>query len=526
MKAFNRTFGLADALVVAAFISLLAVQVDKFAADPGVGWHLSTGELIYRTASIPENDPFLSSPLPRPWVSDQWLSDLLVFSVYKAGSWPLVYAVLTAIFALTFALVVLRANLKVSGLALASCFGTLVAFKLGQIHFILRPVIFAFLFFSWVYREIFLIYRRSCSDPAACRNSLRRSFLILPPVFLIWANMHPSFVLGLVLVLIAPLALALDLTVLERRAPAANQGAMIVSLSALFALCLAATLVNPYFYGLHESILSLGASSFFMRLNEEWMSPDFREYSGRLFEFSLALVAFSLFVSGNKKTGWGFFELLLLVVFGHFALQSVRMLPFFGIAASIPITEALANFSQAPIFKEWQPARRLAAALGNLERREQRTLNGSVLTAVFVFLIVAGAACGLIFYTRPAAFGPPQDQYPFAALDFVKRNLPAGQSAVIAARPDWGGFITWQGGGRLKAIIDDRNTLLGEGFYRDFFENLRPGGHWREFLRQFKTTHLLLESKSPLAASILECGALDVLYRDEIAILFAYGSAR
>lgn len=525
MKLLSRTIGLADALVVLVFISLLGAQMDKFAADPGVGWHLSTGQIVQAAWKAPQTDPFLSSPSARTWVSDQWLSDLLLFWLYQAGSWPLVYAVLTVVFALTFILVLLRGNAAICGLAMASCFGALVAFKLGQIHFILRPVVFAFLFFALVCRQIFLIYRQSLRERKSCFKSLRSGFVLLVPVFLIWANMHPSFVLGLVLLALLPLALLLDAILLGRKDSclACPQG--FAALLLLAGACLAVTFINPYFFRLHESILSLAGSEYFMRLNEEWLRPDFSEYSGRLFKNSLFMLGLSFFLAGNSKLNWGFFEFLVIAVFANFGLQSVRMLPFFGIAAALPLAEALANFGNAKFFSSWGTARRLKDMLGNLERREQRTACGTAVAVAAGAAVLAGAILTGGLPGAAVEYGPPSAKYPYAALDYVSNTLAPGQTAVLAARPDWGGFITWRGAGRIKAIIDDRNTMLGEGFYREFFDNMRPGGHWREFLRQFKTTHLLLEPGSPLAGALLECRSLEVLYQDKVAVLFRYEPA-
>lgn len=522
MKTFRFNFGLGDALVVLAFVSLLGVQLEQFAGDPGVGWHLATGRLIHEQATVPQLDPFLSAPQARPWVSDQWLSDLFLYALYAAGSWPLLYAVLTVVFALTFGLVLLRGNIRISGAALASCFAALIAFKLSQVHFILRPVIFAFLFFALTYRQIFLIYRSSFSDESECLRRLRRSLLFLPPLFAVWANMHPSFFFGLILLLLVPASVILDRMVLGSEGSCLGKKHGMILQLLLFGLCLAATFVNPYGLSLHESIASLAGSDYFMRLNEEWLPPDFREYSGKLLEFTFMILALSPFAGGRRGLKWGFFEILLMVVFGHFALQSVRILPFYGIAVSIPLAQALANLGNAPFFERWQLFRHFKARLSNVEQREQRSMGGAAIAVVMAIVIIGAGACGVVFTSSDAKFGPPPNKYPYAAVDFIFNSLAADETAVVAAHPNWGGFITWQGRGRLKPIIDDRNTMLGEQLYRDFFECLRPGGDWRDFLGRFKTTHLLLNNKSPLGAALLDSGALRLLYRDEMSMVLKY----
>ena len=51
--------------------------------------------------------------------------------------------------------------------------------------------------------------------------------------------------------------------------------------------------------------------------------------------------------------------------------------------------------------------------------------------------------------------------------------LGEGGYDTTVSTPDWGGFITWAGNGDLKPVIDDRNTLLGEQPYRDYFEGIK-----------------------------------------------------
>ena len=88
-------------LLLAAW-SVLTTGLSEFADDPGVGWHLASGEYILQHGKVPHTDPFLHAAGERPWVSDQWLSDLLIAVCYRLGSFPYVYAVLIAIYLFVF----------------------------------------------------------------------------------------------------------------------------------------------------------------------------------------------------------------------------------------------------------------------------------------------------------------------------------------------------------------------------------------------------------------------------------------
>ncbi len=93
MNGFNQTRkwwryfggkpGVQSAIVISSFFLLLGQQLIGFANDPGVGWHLADGAQIAATGQIPRTDSFLSEP--RAWISDQWLSDLLLYHMYDYG---------------------------------------------------------------------------------------------------------------------------------------------------------------------------------------------------------------------------------------------------------------------------------------------------------------------------------------------------------------------------------------------------------------------------------------------------------
>src|SRR4051812_33303020 len=80
-----------DVVALLGFLSLVAVQMFRFADDPGVGWHLASGLQSISSHVIPRVDTFLAASDPRPWISDQWLSDAFLAVLYEAGGFPYIY---------------------------------------------------------------------------------------------------------------------------------------------------------------------------------------------------------------------------------------------------------------------------------------------------------------------------------------------------------------------------------------------------------------------------------------------------
>ena len=96
-------------------------------------------------------------------------------------------------------------------------------------------------------------------------------------------------------------------------------------------------------------------------------------------------------------------------------------------------------------------------------------------------------------------------------------NEESNKKIIIAATPDWGGFITLLGEGKLQAIIDDRNTLLGESFYRNFFDSMQPGPRAELYLKELGANYILLSAQSKLGESLIEQGLAKEIVRDDLA---------
>jgi hypothetical protein len=116
--------------------------------------------------------------------------------------------------------------------------------------------------------------------------------------------------------------------------------------------------------------------------------------------------------------------------------------------------------------------------------------------------------------------GPNESVYPRKALDALL-ELPS--EAVVIAHPNWGGYITFRGFPHVRAIIDDRNTLLGEEFYRAILPRLKTAQGISELATAFGATHVLL----PRAKSFDSGVTLgSVVLQDDVATLIRVKESR
>src|SRR5258708_18535963 len=56
-----------------------------FVVDPDVWWHIKVGQDILRTHHWPNTDPYSFTALGNPWIAYEWLGEIVLALVYRAG---------------------------------------------------------------------------------------------------------------------------------------------------------------------------------------------------------------------------------------------------------------------------------------------------------------------------------------------------------------------------------------------------------------------------------------------------------
>jgi hypothetical protein len=498
--------------IALALYSLLVVQLPFFADDPGVGWHLATGELISSTHEIPRTDPFLASNFSRAWVSDQWLADLLFHSVFRTSGWNGVALSVIVLFLATYLGLLCRTIVTSGASRFSALLAALLAFKIAQIHFIFRPVVFGF--------PLFTIVSSRCLQVDRDKRG-RYELVSLALLFAAWANLHPSFMVGLILVALVPFTSFIRCAG-GAEDPSVNKAALYSDLR-LFVACAAATLVNPWGIELHRSIFSLGGSGYFMQLHEEWRSPQFRDVEGIVAEVFVMVIAVAhLFFLRTARIAP--FEALSLLVFAHLGLQSVRMLPYFAIVASVPFARSVDVIVERIASRLTRLLPGLVHLIERLATRELRAIPASlsipILCIVMIPLLEMTGHVSILQERGETRLQPSPEKYPYEAVHTLLARETTPDEVVVLSVPEWGGFLTFFGQGRIKPVIDDRNTLVGEEFYRKYLETLSPEGRWERLAVELDAKYFLLPRRARFT-EYLRCRNLPVVHQDDLSILLA-----
>jgi hypothetical protein len=472
-------------------LAILALRPTGMAGDPGVGWHLRSGEWIIATGSIPHHDPFNEARVP--WVHNQWLADVLEAFLYKAGSWPFVE--LGAIGLIMFFLMG-PLRLLVSD-ARASTVPTFMALAvvgiLSGAQWILRPVLFSFLLFAFLVLRL----KRRFGD-AEPRSLGFAELLAYGMLFFVWVQLHPGFAIGIVY----QFALLAGLIWAGRYSDAKDLAYIIV-------ISLVATFANPYGVELHRSMLSLLRDEYFMNLNVEWQSPNFRL---SFFYPFLGAIALLLLLLSFSRARLSSVEAVPLAIFLCLSLISRRYIPFFAIVLAHPLA-LLIDAAEFPAIL--RPLKQMSV---RLDKRRQTSWLYSMI--FFGVLLVATVGSGRLPGHDARASGP-DEFHPEKALDIIKDRIKGASGiATVFSTPDWGGYIIYRLSPFARPWIDDRNEMHGKEKYQTFFRLWRLSKGWRDDLSKLNAEFFLLAKDSPFAEQLTTEAGWKQLYSDETVILF------
>jgi hypothetical protein len=444
-------------------------------------WHLASGRWIWETGSLKFKDPWSFTRLGQPWMSHEWLSDLL-FHAWSSwfGMATLVWwkwSVLVSAFVLVF--LALR---KISGNSLAAYLAALLAIAVGAPFFDARPHLYSVLGFALLLHVAVL--------PSRFRWPVIVGFLF-------WANLHGGFVFGLV-ALTAMLVLARLLGESPRNA------------FPLWLGCLAAGLANPhgpeaYVFPFHYV---LNPQSPYLRVGE-WTSPweagGIRSvlYFPTIGVFVLSVVGAFFARLHRRQPRLTYTGILLGLLTLAMSLTSRRFIPLFGIAQGVLLAPVLTIYIS-----------RLAARFHIVRWTVFRQY---LLPALATIL----GACWLLPYplsSRAFLYLTSEDSFPVEAMNVVEANQLSGK--VFAFAP-WGGYLHLRTRGRLKVYIDGRDdAVFDDATYRRYTRVLGLEEGWEEVVDASGADYFLWPRRPHKHVDTLRAsGKWRVLYADWTAAL-------
>jgi hypothetical protein len=452
-----------ERLTVGLIFGALAAAACLMPAQSDTFWHLRAGEEIWQTLHVPLDEHYSFTAAGRAWPNHEWLWQVFSYALVRAGGFPVLTAACVAIvvgaLVLVYGLMVgaprERAVLMLLGLPIVACVWAL------------RPQIVSLLLLMVLLRLL-----------------VNRRFLWIPPLFVLWANVHGAVALGGA-VLCAAAAAAL----LRARGGDARDRGRALTLVVILPLAGLATALTPMGFGLWSYI---GTSMALSRANriDEWQPA----YPTGFVEIGFWLLAIAFVVLLFKRrrrlaqAGWGdLVSVAAALVILPLAVRAVRNVPPFLLAA-LPAASRLLGpdfrfrlpFGGAPPAGEPGPA----------PSPDRPRLNAALLAGFTLFELAAVAGAWAI--PHPRLGWRPLSAEALAAV----RSCPG----PLYNRYYDGGYLIWLAPER-RVFIDSRQDPYPPRFLLDQLA-VESGAPYRPLFDRYRIACVFLPADEDLAARL------------------------
>jgi hypothetical protein len=467
---------------------MVIIVLAKGLTDPDFFTHVRTGQLILDTGQVPTTDPFSFTWAGQPWTLHEWLSEVLMylmisgpgvmFSLIASG---LVPGALLAI--LLFA--VLRRGVPLRPAAVACIVSAWVFVP----YVTMRPQAL-----SWLLMAVLVTFLWGL-DAARPRRALW-----LVPLFILWANLHGLWVVGLGVV-----ALYALFTIAGRTPMSGAEGRTWIGVA--FIGCLLGVMLTPAGpSGVLYPLRYIDAGDWGLENIHEWQSPDFHAAASLgLLTLILTLLAVGIWIGGAP--GW----MSALTILGvAMSLVSLRNAPLLAVWALPVVAMGLAA--------RW-PARLTARPTPAAQQPVRRAMEAITVAAIIVVSAV------LVLPQTPAAHleETVASEFPEAAMEIIREVDP---DARVLAEYGWGGYVIWSGYDHgARVFVDGRNDMYDQAILEDYSAIREADPGWEALLASYEVDAMIWPPSAVLTRGLLDGPLADgtewcEVFRDETQVLY------
>lgn len=428
--------------------------------DPDFGWHYKYGEYMVANHKIPRENTFSYTFPDYQWANSYWLSEVIFYLLYSNfGAVGMV-----VILGVVLSLLIIFIFSRLEGILFGKALGIMLTICLLSVYLVVvRPMYFSSVFLLFL--TYILLYRKSLMK-------------FLPLVFLVWANMHADFALGL---FILGVFCAFELFVRGEK-----MGKKVINFILIPILCVLATLVNPYGVGLWQTLLKEIHFYQFSHIGE-WTPVG---VDNPLF-FSFFVFLLALLISASwwmrKKYGWWYF-----VVSVFFFLLSLRSQYFMRPFLLVGIL-AVSNFWGLQI-------KGLVLSVSDSVRTKL------VFAGRFYVLLALITVLPVFFESVWKALDIRRwsgEDYPYEAISYIRKNPLKGN---MFNDYGWGGYLIWQLP-EYETFIDGRMTSWredGYGLIEEYMDFVSDPLEKMELLDKYDVGWVLTRKDSKVASQLID----------------------
>lgn len=485
-------------LVLVLVLLLVFLMAARTPLDTDLWWHLRAGETTLQSGYPMRTDTLSYTRYGEAWINHSWLSEVILALIFRVGG----YLGLSLFVALTAAASMAILYRQMDGPALFRAFIVLLATLVAAVVWSPRPQILSLLLLA-VCSLLLDDYRRKG------KNRL----WLLPPIFILWSNLHGGYPLGLMIIGAYFAGEFVD-GLFENASHRQVHWRRLKSLLVVLVACGLAVAINPNGAAMWRIPFQTVGVETLQTAIPEWASPDFHDLVQQPFLWLLLLTFAGFALSGRRAAGADWISVILFAAGGLMARRNFG--PFAMIAAPI-LSRHLWNAvdgllqARAGVFtsKTRRVPHRLAPAF--LKKVINLTLVAAIGFAAFIKLFVVSQPQFVRAYEA--------NVFPVQAVEWLKANpefaaAPAGNLFNSYA---WGGYLIWAYP-ESRVFVDGRTDLFGDEIISQWLTVVEGGDGWQDVLHGWDVRVVLIEPDRPAAALLVENGWRQV-YADSTAVI-------
>lgn len=457
--------------------------------DPDTAWHLAAGDLIRQHHKIPFGDRWSFTGTDDIWYNLSWLFDTWLSFLLSWGGFSAVYAFTILVFAGCMTCMATHC-IKTRGTSITITLALLIPLAL-------------------------VLFTGTLARPNMCSVAMTIAFYLilhhyskngkpfyislLPILMALWVNLHGGFLFAFPL-----LAFFFAQAIGDKNLTAQKTYIIICG------LCLFATLINPYGFGVYYGAYKTIAAPFNTVLTE-WKPVEI----GHNLQMTLLLVVILCTANfSDRKIPFAdraialFVILLALSSMRHSIIASLLLMPYL----SLRMTDMAYRSRWAEKIRK-----RDAGIMADMQKTDIRVMAACMLLGVCVLLYIPTPRDEIL--KEPVGFS--EKHFPVQEAEFIARKYPR-----LRFFNDYniGGYLDYIWRGRVKVFIDGRaNSLYSDDVlndYKDFMESGGFGGRAEMIQDTYKFDGLIIANDSPILTQWSWNPDWKIVYKGKAATVF------
>jgi len=427
-------------------------------------WHMAMGRYIVQTGQVPVVDIFSFTQAGKPYFVQNWLAEAALFAQHQLGGIELILLVQALVITFTYGLLLWLAIRRSGQIRLSVALLMLGVVPAVFDNWMVRPQSYVLPIFA-AFLLILTNYR--LGHGPRCRPCL----WLLPPLMVLWVNMHGSFVLGLVLIALTFIGECIRRRYGSEEVLTTRDLRNLVLCGILTTLAMFA---NPRGMEVLDYVRALVGTPAVAKLVTEWASPLVTRSFSDLWFVALAIALIPIFYFSRKRPD--ITDFLMMLPFLYLAISSGRHIIWFTMIALPPLAVAV-----APWFPKPAPS------------KENPTLNMGVVALVGMLVIA------VLPWFKPSLGLPPElgeliePRTPVRAVAALQK-LPANKRPQRMYNTEGNGsYLIWAAPER-KVFIDPRFEFYPFQQWADSAD-LRAGKNIDKIIKKYRLDGMLLNNQ-------------------------------